>query len=453
MCKLRLHTLYLFAMGLKKYINMIFSTKDVGKNSVGTKKSSVVCNSDPKLVVTMAKSEKDREEKKEIPSPVNIDVKSKGESSETAEELSVVAGCGIEESLHVSEDHSDESESVKENKESRKDRDRDAVESICINVEKKPEKGEDADPIAGRQGDIYYVGAFDGMGGSGAAEYTTKNGTHTGAYIASRRVQRVCDEFLKSAESYDLEIEKLKTSIMDSLNGCMSEYGIKPSGLRGAILRILPTTLAMVTAQKQNEVTSVKSYWCGDSRNYIFTSKGLLQVSNDHLTKKQDPLENLRNDESLSNCVCQDKSFFIESYNCGQFTEPIIILSASDGCFGYLKSPMHFEYLLLDSLQNSDSMEDWKFFIEESLRPISGDDFSLGLLLVDGDFMYWKKTSAMRYEELKCKYIDPISFMEGAIQEAKNSVNIATETLYNGVTDLWVDYKQTFLSNTKEDEK
>lgn len=324
------------------------------------------------------------------------------------------------------------------------------VASFDINIEKKENKGEDANPIVWYHDGIYIVATFDGMGGSGATEYTTKNGTHTGAYIASRSVRDACISFFDGIETNIINIDDLSSKIKKVLDDCMPIYNIKPSGLRSAIIRILPTTLAIVSAFKKENKTHVMSYWCGDSRNYIMTESGLHQVSWDHLSKYQDPLENLRNDESLANCVCQDKPFTIDVHDCGTYTEPIIIISASDGCFGYLKSPMHFEHLLLSTLVEAESMDEWKCKIIDWLKPISGDDFSIGLMIVDNDFQYWKNRMRQRLELLEKEFIKPIQEKEEEIAKAEQDLVNKKSKLYELVTNLWKSYKSYFMPNRTE---
>ena len=101
-------------------------------------------------------------------------------------------------------------------------------------------------------------------------------------------------------------------------------------------------------------------------------------MSIDDLRQPKDPLENLRSDDALSNCICQDKPFHINVQQMS-FNEPIIILSATDGCFGYLLTPMHFEYILLDCLMKSSNCKEWSEAIYKTLSPISSDDFTIGL--------------------------------------------------------------------------
>lgn len=321
------------------------------------------------------------------------------------------------------------------------------IKSLVINVPKKEGKGEDADPISFFTENLYVTGVFDGMGGAGATEYTNKNGTHTGAYIASREVKKICEEFIKQNIDSEFNIDVLKQLIQKGLDKARDVWDIKPSGLRSSMIRVLPTTLAMISAKRKETGMHVMSYWSGDSRNYILVKNGLKQVSVDELVSSQDPLENLRNDAALSNCISQDRKFEITTKDCGVFSEPIIIISATDGCFGYLKSPIHFEYLLLSTLMNSNNIEDWKVEIINNLKDVSGDDFSISILFVENDFTYWKSIMKERFDFIKKLYIDPIDMLEQDLYYTKNRISQLEEELYNKVSESWYEYKKEYMND------
>ena len=321
------------------------------------------------------------------------------------------------------------------------------ITSLVINVPKKEGKGEDADPISFSTMDLCVTGVFDGMGGAGATEYTNKNGTHTGAYIASREVKKICEEFIKQNIDSEFNIDVLKQAIQKGLDKTREVWDIKPSGLRSSMIRTLPTTLAMISAKRKENGIHVMSYWSGDSRNYILAKNGLKQVSVDELVSPQDPLENLRNDAALSNCISQDRKFEITTKDCGVFYEPIIIISATDGCFGYLKSPIHFEYLLLSTLMNSNNIEDWKVEIINNLKDVSGDDFSISILFVENDFTYWKSIMKERFDFIKKLYIDPIDMLEQELYYTKNRISQLEEELYNKVSESWYEYKKEYMND------
>jgi serine/threonine protein phosphatase PrpC len=318
---------------------------------------------------------------------------------------------------------------------------------ILINVAKKKDKGEDADPLLLKNGDSYYVGVFDGMGGSGATEYKTSNGTHTGAYIASREVKQACEEYLR--KNITLEKEKLSIAIKNTLNDCIKRYNIKPSGLRGSIIRTLPTTLAIVSVDKIGKNKNVKSFWCGDSRNYILTKNGMQQISIDNLTEPLDPLENLRNDAALSNCIALGSSFEIHEYELEPIEEPIIAISATDGCFQYFSTPMHFEYMILESIVKSHNLNECKEKIIGRLNAFSGDDFSLALLLIDESYEYWKKELSDRLYVLEKNYIFNLEDSEKEIIELEEKLKNSKQNLDDKITSMWKKYKSEYLKIKK----
>ena len=148
------------------------------------------------------------------------------------------------------------------------------------------------------------------------------------------------------------------------------------------MVRDYPTTLAITTAlQNEDGTHTVNSYWAGDSRNYLWTSEGFYQISKDDLDTELDPLENLRNDGALSNCICADREFIINNKSItveGKF----VILSATDGCFNYFATPMHFNDVLVTGLKQSDNVEEWEGFCKSEITDVTGDDVSLSLIAV-----------------------------------------------------------------------
>lgn len=314
---------------------------------------------------------------------------------------------------------------------------------IALYTEKKDGLGEDSTPLIYRSSNTLCVGVFDGMGGAGATEYPTLTiGNKTGAYLSSRIVRAVCFDWLD--KNGKIDIWGLKEEISRYFNYMLSIWDIKPSGLRSNFVRVLPTTLAIVEASRNGSRTEVSSYWAGDSRNYVLLASGLKQLSCDDLRQPKDPLENLRSDDALSNCICQDKPFEINIKRIS-FNEPIIILSATDGCFGYLLTPMHFEFILLDCLMKSSNCTEWSETIRKTLSPISSDDFTIGLQIVEGDFNYWQNLLQVRYEFLKESVIKPIEQMKSSYENAKQECAMWEQNLYNRITESWHQYKDEFM--------
>lgn len=320
---------------------------------------------------------------------------------------------------------------------------------FCLYSEKKQGKGEDSKPLIFKSKHSAHVGVFDGMGGAGSTEYQTYTvGLKSGAFLASRAIRACCLHYLCEARTI-ASPEHLTKKITVFLNELTRLWNIRPSGLRSSVIRVLPTTLAIVEATQIGSGYFVRSYWAGDSRNYILTSRGVQQISIDDLRQQKDPLQNLRSDDALSNCVCQDKQFVINVRNCGKFDEPIIILSATDGCFGYLPTPMHFEFILLDAMMKAVNCYEWCNNIKCALGPISGDDFSIGMQILGGDFNSFKESLAERYRYLKTEVIDPINQMKTAHENAIRKCEETKEQLHAGITELWEQYKLNYMSDTQ----
>ena len=265
-------------------------------------------------------------------------------------------------------------------------------------VDKKIGKGEDAIPLTLQKDEYYYTGVFDGMGGSGSTLHVADDCEYTGAYLASRCVKDAVNEYLdkeiSSEERDDLPIDKLKKKIIENLGEKLVRHPQKnKSSLRSSLIRIFPTTIALCSCKldKDNKKCDIQSIWAGDSRNYILNSSGLYQISIDDLTKDLDPMQNLREDSPLSNYVCLEQDFKL---NCKkvQVEAPCCIISATDGCFGYYPSPMHFERMLFEMIKDSKNIEEWTKKIKAEIEKVTGDDFSFSIWMVGADsFCSFKK--------------------------------------------------------------
>ena len=53
------------------------------------------------------------------------------------------------------------------------------------------------------------------------------------------------------------------------------------------------------------------------------------------------PLPSLRRDSVLSNASSADTEFHI-NYRRVELRSPFLVVCATDGCFGYVRTPMHF---------------------------------------------------------------------------------------------------------------
>lgn len=196
-------------------------------------------------------------------------------------------------------------------------------------IEKREGHGEDSNPLSFVKENFYAVGVFDGMGGSGATICKSKFGdNHTKAYVASRIIFEAINNYIENVKDVrDINSDEIKIIVRERLEQEKSNNPTKVSGLRSKMVRDYPTTLAITIASKNEDGThTVNSYWAGDSRNYLWTPEGLYQISKDDLDTESDPLENIRNDSALSNCICADREFDINNKKLVALKESLLYL-------------------------------------------------------------------------------------------------------------------------------
>lgn len=226
--------------------------------------------------------------------------------------------------------------------------------------------------LAMRKEDCVFLGVFDGCGGSGGKTYASFGG-HTGAWTASRAATIAAREwFAASVSEEDKARLDLAAYVDKSLQACKA---CEPAGqvLLGSLSKAFPTTVAAFTKGIDSDVATF--YWCGDSRCYILDDDGLHQVTTDD-TAVHDAMHNLREDAPMTNVASASHPFRIHKKRL-EIKRPSLIFAATDGCFGYLPSPMAFERLLLETLAHSSGIEDWKRRLDAQIGRVSGDDYTL----------------------------------------------------------------------------
>ena len=320
-------------------------------------------------------------------------------------------------------------------------------------IEKREGHGEDSNPLFLVKDNFCAVGVFDGMGGSGATTCVSEYGNdHTKAYVASRIIKEAISNYLNNTEPYsDINAEGIWNTAKSRLEQEKSNFPTKASGLRSKLVRDYPTTLAIVTyEQKENGMSIINSYWAGDSRNYLWNSEGFYQISKDDLDVENDPLENLRNDGALSNCICSDRTFQINNKNI-KVTGPVVIVSATDGCFGYFPTPMHFHEVLLTGLKLSGDKNEWENFVKEEICKVTGDDISLSLCAIGYEDFNTLKAS---FADDTIEGFEEISNLQAEIAALDIEIREKKALLENSIQAGWKSYKisyMKYIEPTQED--
>jgi serine/threonine protein phosphatase PrpC len=321
--------------------------------------------------------------------------------------------------------------------------------SFAFNLGKIPDQGEDADPILRDGPDLGLLGVFDGMGGAGGTVYETPEGRRTGAYLGSRIARDVVEQRMLDLLEPDWHLNgraaarNLQHSVQQALKQRLQELNPAPSSLRSRLIRALPTTMALVALQRTQPggpTWAGHVFWAGDSRAYVFESRGASQLSTDDLRDPGDALANLRRDSVVSNALSADTEFHI-NYRRVELRSPFLVVCATDGCFGYVPTPMHFEYLVLSHLLEARNTEAWSSALQAEIAAVTGDDAAMSMLGVGADLKEFQKLFAPRVGQLASDFIEPLDELSDAVTRAEQELRALQSRQLDEMTQRWSRYK------------
>ena len=251
------------------------------------------------------------------------------------------------------------------------------------------------------------ISVFDGCGGLGSRTYQSFKG-HTGAYMASRVVSGAVHDwyyayFDTKWTNHDQLIGSMNSYISKAYDICSSR-GLANMRIRGSMVRDYPTTAAIALAEEQGDEISVHILWAGDSRVYYLDSRGLAQITEDD-TDSKDAMDNLFSDGVLTNLLSSDGQYEIHYKNI-RINRPAMVFAATDGCFGYIPTPMEFEYYLLKTLLESENPQIFKRKLHDYFANHASDDFTFGFMsFFYGSYEAMRKSFVERVKELEREYI------------------------------------------------
>ena len=299
----------------------------------------------------------------------------------------------------------------------------DFVLSFCR--EKIPGNGEDCYCYSFTD-DAGLLGVFDGCGGAGAREHAYYSG-HTEAFMASRLCAGAFYDCFRNNPPEQLVPERFAAEQLAPVaQQCMRCYRPpREAGdvvIKGSMVQTLPTTVASVLVQSAGGgQLRVSPIWAGDSRVYILDEQGLAQLTVDDTTV-QDPLENLYEDGLLRRIVTADRPVRLHCHSI-RLRPPFLVFAATDGCFGYVSTPMEFEGLLLKTLLECDSAAQWEVHLAETLGTVAGDDHALCLAAFGyGSMAAIHQTLSKRYEQLRREYLNPVSRLPLEDRESRRAL-------------------------------
>lgn len=307
------------------------------------------------------------------------------------------------------------------------------IDSIfMVDGEMIADNGEDS-YIFSVNDDYGIIGVFDGCGGLGSRKYAEYN-NKSGAYISSRIVSKATlewfDKFSENSRSLSGNtIKDICNELKDAIVNELKDYeqGTRSNGIKGSMTKSFPTTASIILFANKNDMLYSSYIWAGDSRGFVLTTSGLTQITKDDIENDVDALDNISNDGKLTNVVSADGNFVLNNrmITCEKMG---VLVTATDGCFGYFSTPMEFEYMLIDTLLKSNNVEEWKEKINEYIKKYTADDYTIGLVVFGyKNFKKMKKAYSERHKFLLQKYIKRLD-----------------STDEKGKNHLWNEYKGNY---------
>lgn len=291
---------------------------------------------------------------------------------------------------------------------------------MTVSVEILEGNGEDSFALRTMERGAFLCVA-DGCGGLGSCRYPALD-NHTGAYAASRLAAHAALSWVNEKEAPLTQAmgETMGRELglaLDRLLSATAEEKCRMEGVRivGTMQRRLPTTLCAALVDEQ----AAGFFWTGDSRGYVLDRQGLHQCTKDDLRGETDPFENLYLDRPLSACLSADTQAKIH-FRRVPVSAPALIITATDGAFSALATPMEFEMLLLDALKASKSWEGFEGKLAGSIKKNAQDDATL-LAAPFGmsDFDEAKAALLPRRETLQKQFITPVRRKKGDLSFAR----------------------------------
>lgn len=283
------------------------------------------------------------------------------------------------------------------------------------------------------------LGAFDGCGGAGARQHSHYSG-HTEAYMASRICAGVfydcfCHCFPCDADAASLTQELFVPALTHQLATLAPPVDSSGPLMRGSMVRTLPTTAAVALVQQAaGGQLTVSAIWAGDSRVYVLDRNGLAQLTQDDTTVP-DPMDTLYEDGVLRNVLCSDRAVKLHCATV-PIQPPFTVLTATDGCFGYVSTPMEFEGILLDTLLQANSADAWEQALCSCLGSTAGDDYTLCLAAFGyGSLEALQASLAHRAQLLRSQYLEQVAALPIEDRQSRQA--------------LWQQYRQSYFRFTQ----
>jgi serine/threonine protein phosphatase PrpC len=292
-------------------------------------------------------------------------------------------------------------------------------------TELNEDAGEDAPPLIllrdEREG---FIAVSDGLGGSGSSQHEMGDRIVTGAWLASRAYLGVLEKELPgllSWEGAEWE-EKITWALQETSQALPGKFPGEESRLISKLIRKFPATLSSIAWQKKPDgFLKVQVAQIGDSRAYLLHPVlGLQVLTRDDAVGYPDTLGHLLQGPPMLQCICTDQPWQIH-FSSFLLEPDVLLFTASDGCFDYLRHPAELEFLLLDSLMKAEDETIWEASLTGRLKDIASDDVSFVLAAPDGALAALRQRFGARLNQLTREIHDPLIAFTGDLNHGEGS--------------------------------
>jgi len=299
------------------------------------------------------------------------------------------------------------------------------------------------------------------MGGAGGTVYQTPDGPFSGAYLASRIARDVVESSLRQvlngpalngpaldAPAPDAPTlnaptmaDEMQRAIENALQARLVELRVPPSGLRSRLLRALPSTMAvavLVRAASEDPTWTCHLFWAGDSRVYAFDpGSGAHQLTIDDLRNGGDAMANLREDSVVSNALSADTEFSVRTRTV-QLTEPFLLTAVTDGCFGYVGSPMHFEDLVISTMRDAADQGEWSAALQQRISAAAA------LVAYGADVDTFSQLFAARAAAVQERWVVPLDALAAEEERLEQALGLVRDEQVAARSSLWAAYEPDY---------
>ncbi|NKX55943.1 hypothetical protein [Arthrobacter mobilis] len=323
-----------------------------------------------------------------------------------------------------------------------------------IDLPKIIDNGEDAPAIALGTADREHgvLAVCDGMGGAGSRRVLVDGLERSEAWHAARLAGMSIERWVRSDgfSFTDPDMESLEAGIDESLQRAARQLPQRNPALKSKMIRTLPTTLTLALWNtKIDGSVSVTAAWLGDSRLYGMSPQtGLFQITVDDAAGKPDALESLRTDPPLTKCVSADGPTRLHRGRI-ILPEPSVLFAASDGFFGYAKSPLHLEAELLKALWSHSDWDGFLAALKRFARQTAADDVSVALALLGTDSWTEFRAGFQDLVEARCSQLQQLDLQDAHAARLRELGREATELAREATELAEASLEQAWRRRTK----